>query len=185
MGTIPTRAAFVAGAKLLAAQLNEMRSVDDFWALTPRCSVYQSAAQSVPTSGTWALGAFDSEVYDIVQSGDSPSHDNVTLNSRIVFRTPGKYEICGQYQAATNVTGYRAVQIRLNAAGNVAAGTLVTTNQQGPVTGASTSVPMVPVELAVVSGDYIETFFLQTSGGALNTVPGSGVTFMRAKLTGT
>lgn len=183
MGTIPTQAAFVAGAKLTAAQLNQMRAVDDFWALTPRCSAHQSAVQSIPNN-VYTVLTFDAEVYDIVQSGDSPSHDLVTNNSRLVIRTTGKYEITGQYQAATNVTGYRAAQVRLNAAGNPAAGTLLTVNQQSPVTGASTSVPLVPVEVALTAGDYIEMFAIQNSGGALNTVPGAGVTYLRFKLTG-
>ena len=183
MGTIPTRAAFVAGAELTAAQLNQMLEVDDFWALTPRCSVYNSSTQSIPNNA-YELLTFNSEVYDIVQSGDSPSHDNATNNSRVYIRTSGKYEVAGQYQAASNATGYRAAQIRLNAAGSSAGGTLVTVNQQGAVSGVSTSVGIIPVEVALTAGDYLEMFAIQNSGGALNTVAGAGVTYLRMKLTG-
>lgn len=43
--------------------------------------------------------------------------------------------------------------------------------------------PAVEVDLSV--GDYIEAFGQQNSGGALNTVVGSGISFLRVKLTGT
>lgn len=183
MGTIPTGPTFVAGQKLTAAQLNSMNDVSAFWALTPRCYAYSNTAQSIPnTTGT--VVALDAEVYDIVQSGDTASHDLVTNNSRIVVRTTGKYEITGQIQFASNATGIRTAQVRLNAAGAVGSGTLLGTNQQSPLTGASTSVGLTPVEVALTAGDYVEMFATQTSGGALNTVSGQGTTFLRIKLTG-
>lgn len=182
MGTIPTRAAFVPGAVLTATQLNELNAVDAFWARTPRCSAWPTTALSVPNNA-YTVVPFDAEVYDDVQAGDTPSHDLTTNNSRLVFRTAGKYEIAGQGQLFSNATGYRAAQVRLNAAGNPAAGTLVTVNQTGAVSGVGTSVGLTPVEIAVTVGDYIELFLIQTSGGALNTIPGSGVTFLRMKLT--
>ena len=183
MGTIPTAPTFTAGSTLAAADLNELRDAIDFWALTPRTYAWQSAAQST-TSGAAALIALQSEVYDIVQSGDTASHDLVTDNSRLYVRTTGKYEINGQVQFATNATGVRTAQIRLNAAGAVGGGSLLVTAQQSPLTGASTSVTMPSIEVALTAGDYIEMFGTQTSGGALNTVVGQGVTFLRMKLTG-
>ena len=35
MGTIPTITTFTAGAVLTATQMNNMKAVADFWALTP------------------------------------------------------------------------------------------------------------------------------------------------------
>lgn len=183
MGTIPAYPTFVAGENPTAAKLNSIKAAGDFWGLTPRCYAYQAAAQSLATGATPVI-LFDAEVYDIVQSGDTQSHDLVSNTSRLVVRTSGKYEITGQIQIAASAAGTRAVQVRLNAAGNSAAGTLITTNQQSPVTGISTSVSMVPVEVPLTAGDYLEMFATQTSGGALNTIGGQGVTFLRMKLSG-
>ena len=185
MGTIPTIASFVAGTELTAADLNAVKDAVDFWAQTPRCSVYANAATSVSNSASaWTVVAFAAETFDIVQSGDSPSHDNATNNSRIYIRTSGKYEVAGQLQFVLNATGYRAVQVRLNAAGSGTGGTQLAYNA---LDGSSTSVVSVAVpsvEYALTAGDYIEMFGQQNSGGALNTVAGQGVSFLRVKLVG-
>lgn len=183
MGTIPTIPSFSAGAVLTAAQMNNVKAVSDFWALTPRCSVYQSAPQSIPNSTVTAI-AFDVEVYDIVQSGDSPSHDNTTNNTRVYIRTTGKYEISGQVYYASNATGVRLADIRLNAAGSGAGGTRLVLNQNSPLSGVGTPVACVPIEASLTAGDYVEIFGQQTSGGALNTAGGLGLTFLRIRLTG-
>jgi hypothetical protein len=179
VGTIPTTPTFTAGEKLTAAELEQINDAVDFWALTPRCYAYQSL-----THNTWAPITLDAEVYDIVQSGDTTSHDLSTDNSRIYVRTSGKYELSGQVQVASNATGYRAAQIRLNAAGSSAGGSGLAVNYQGAISGVSTSVNVIPVEASLNAGDYIELFGLQNSGGALNTVGGLGVTYLRLKLTG-
>ena len=186
MGTIPTITTFTAGAVLTATQMNNMKDVSDFWALTPRCSVYSSAALSVPTgASTWTVVPFASETFDIVQSGDSPSHDTATNNSRIYVRTSGKYEINGQLQIVLNSVGYRSVQVRLNAAGSGTGGTQLAVNTVDASSAALVSLPIPTVEHDLTAGDYVEMFVQQNSGGALNTVAGSGVTFLRMKLTGT
>ena len=185
MGTIPTISTFTAGAVLTAAQVNAIKDASDFWALTPRCSVYSSAALSVPTgASTWTVVPFASETFDIVQSGDSPSHDTATNNSRIYVRTSGKYEINGQLQIALNATGYRSVQVRLNAAGSGTGGTQLAVNTVDASSAALVSLPIPTVEYDLTAGDYVEMFVQQNSGGSLNTVTGAGITFLRVKLTG-
>ena len=183
MGTIPAYPTFTAGEIPTAAKLNQQRDAGNFWGRTPRCYAYQSTIQSL-TNNVWGLIALQSEVYDYVQSGDTAAHDLVTDNSRVYIRTSGIYELSGQVQIATNATGVRQAQIRLNAGGSSAAGSLLAVNQQSPVTGASTSVGIIPVEVPLVAGDYVEIFGFQNSGGALNTVAGQGVTFLKVKMTG-
>jgi hypothetical protein len=101
MGTIPTIATAVAGTVATAAYMNSVKAASDFWALTPRAYVYQSSVTSVANSAaTWTLLPMQAEVFDIVQSGDSPMHDTTTDPSRIYVRTTGKYEINGQVQIA-------------------------------------------------------------------------------------
>lgn len=184
MGTIPTTPNFAAGEKLTAAKLNQVCDAIDFWALTPRCSVYQTATTNFATSGTAAVVAFDTELFDIVQSGDTASHDNTTDPSRVYIRTTGKYEISGQLVFATNATGVRTAQIRLNAAGASGAGTQLIQTNQGAVTGVPSFVPIAPFEASLSAGDHIEMFGTQTSGGALASSAGSNNTFLRVKLSG-
>lgn len=180
MGTVPTPPAFVAGQKLTAAQLNSMDDVMAFMLTPPQCSAYQGVSQNL-TTGAWAAITLDAEVFDIVQAGDTLSHDNATNNSRIFIRTSGKYEVSGQVQIASSAGGLRAAQVRLNAAGNVASGSLVTQNQQSPVSGGSTSVAVGPYVQPFTAGDYIEIFGFQSSGGTVATVIGQGTTFLRMK----
>lgn len=180
MGSIPALPAFVAGQKVTAAQLNSMNDFSSFLLTPPQCSAYQGVAQNL-TTGTWGAITLDAEVFDIVQSGDTASHDNATNNSRIYIRTTGKYEVSGQVQIATSATGLRAAQVRLNAAGAVGSGSMVTQNQQSPVSGGSTSVAVGPYVQPFTAGDYIELFGFQSSGGTVATVIGQGTTFLRLK----
>ena len=46
------------------------------------------------------------------------------------------------------------------------------------------SVPIPTVEVSLTAGDYVEAFAQQNSGGALDTIVGSGVSFLRVKLSG-
>ncbi len=186
MGVIPTIATATAGTVATAAYMNSIKAASDFWALTPRAYVYQSSVTSVANSAaSWTLLPMQAEVFDIVQSGDSPMHDTTTDPSRIYIRTTGKYEINGQVQIVLNSVGYRAAQVRLNAAGSGSGGTQLALNVVDASSAALVSLPIPTVEVALSAGDYVELFAQQNSGGALNTIVGAGVTFLRVKLTGT
>ena len=185
MGVIPTIATATAGTVATAAYMNSIKAANDFWALTPRAYVYQSSVTSVANSAaTWTLLPFQAEVFDIVQSGDSPMHDTTTDPSRVYIRTTGKYEINGQVQIVLNSVGYRAAQVRLNAAGSGSGGTQLALNVVDASSAALVSLPIPTVEVSLTEGDYVEAFAQQNSGGALNTIVGAGVTFLRVKLTG-
>jgi hypothetical protein len=180
MGTIPTPPTFTAGAVLTATQLNTLRDVANFWAAPPRVYAWASGATSLNNSTT-TLIAFASEVYDIVQSGDSPMHDNTTNNSRLVVRTAGKYRISVQCQFASNATGNRVVSVRLNAAGAPGGGSLLFVQTQGAVSGTSTSVSFTAPPYPLSAGDYVEMFASQSSGGVLNA-GGDITTYFAAEL---
>lgn len=184
MGTIPTPPTFVAGENPTAAKLNQQRDAVNFWANPPKCRVYQTTGTTVATGSTYAPIGFDSEVFDNVQSGDQPMHDNTTNPSRIVIRTAGKYEFSGQILWTGNATGSRGLQIRKNAAGNPASGVALLTVEVGTAGAAGTSVVMPTLEEDFVAGDYVELFGRQTSGGNLATLPGTGGTYLRVKLSG-
>jgi hypothetical protein len=175
----------VAGAVLTAANLNSLRDVLNFWAGPPQCYAYLSSATTTTTS-VWLVVGLQSEMFDVVQSGDSPSHDNATNSSRIYFRTPGKYEVSGQITFAANSTGTRQAQLKLNAGGVEASGTQLFFTVQGAVAGGvQTSVPIIPFAVTASAGDYIEVFAMQTSGGNLDLTGTAGRTFLRTRLVST
>ena len=177
MGTIPTFPSKAASDVLTAANWNAAKAANDFWALTPRCYAYQSTLQS-PAISTWTLISLNSEVYDIVQSGDTPSHDLTTNNGRIYCRTTGKYEISGQVAFVANATGYRMARIQSSTAG------ILVESHQGAVSTVSTSVPLPPIDVPLTAGEYIYVEGYQTGAAPLDTLPGVSATFLRMKLTG-
>lgn len=185
MGTIPTPPTFTAGAALTATSLNTLRDVHNFWSNVPRTLAYRSAAASLANyTTTWTAIDLDAEIYDVVQSGDSPMHDNATNPSRVFIRTSGKYKLTGAIEFNNNATGYRSAMIRKNSAGSDTGGTLLITNTQGAVNGAITSVPLPVVEETFTAGDHVELFGRQTSGGSLGLGQGRAQTYLYIWLAG-
>lgn len=176
MGTIPTISTFTAGQVLTAADMNEVKAAVDFWALTPRCMATETAGQSIPNNSDTVV-SFPGEVYDVVQSGDSPMHDNTTNNSRVYIRTAGKYSLIGSVSFSSDATGIRRITIRKNGAT-----TLVQTTST-PVSGASTTIQVGPIILDLVAGDYVELLAFQNRGSALSlNASAPGPSFLQATL---
>lgn len=184
MGTIPSIATYPTGGIFTSAYANSVKAAVDFWALTPRVSVYSNSTISVPSATTYTLfNTWDAEQFDVVQSGDSPMHDTVTNPERLVARTTGKYQLTGQVSFDVSATGIRGVMARLNSAGSPTGGTQLYVTNQGAVPGSfTTSVPLPVILVPMTAGDYIEIFVRQNSGGALNTVAGRSITFAFLKL---
>jgi hypothetical protein len=166
VGTIPTPPTFTAGQILTAAQLSQIVAVQNFWASPPQCQGYNSGGTSLGNGATVTV-PLASEYYDVVQSGDTPMHDNVTNNTRITCRTAGKYQVDGYLSFQSNATGLRRLDIIVNGVTQVQA-------TSPAVSGASTNIQAsVTVPLSV--GDYVELAAFQTSGGTLalnGTAPG-------------
>lgn len=177
MGTIPTYSSYTTLEYLSSTKLNADRDAGNFWAKTPRCYAYQSTAQTL-TTGVWTAINLQSENYDIVQSGDTAAHDNTTNNSRIYIRTTGIYELSGQVQFVANATAYRMARICLNGPS-----TILNEQHQGAAPTVSTSVGLIPIEVSLTAGDYVELYGYQASGGNLDTIVGSPYTFLRIRLT--
>ncbi|TQM62940.1 hypothetical protein [Humibacillus xanthopallidus] len=185
MGTDPVASTFSAGEKVgVAAKLNLLVATVNFANNPPQCYAYQTATQTL-TSSVWGLVPLAGELFDVVQSGDSPMHDITTNNSRIYFRTAGKYEVTGQGYFVANATGTRLAQIRLNSGGSDTGGTQVNVSQQSAGGGAAIAVPMPSPVISVSAGDYVEMFLFQNSGSNLATsTPGQAVNFMRVRFVG-
>jgi hypothetical protein len=88
-------------------------------------------------------------------------------NDRIEIGQDGFYNIIAGVGFATNATGRRFAQIQVN-------GVDRTTMQVQALSGATTLL-IASTNVYLVSGDYVEAFALQQSGGALNTVSVTGV----------
>lgn len=124
----------------------------------PYCCLYQSANISIATSGTAQALTFDSEVVDNLSM-----HSVVTNTSRINVPADGSgmYLIGGAVRFATNATGYRQLEFRIN-------GTTAHIARY-PSTGGATQTYVSAAFMYPLSDyDYVELWVAQTSGGALN-----------------
>ncbi|WP_052390408.1 hypothetical protein [Streptomyces sp. NRRL B-24484] len=124
---------------------------------------YQTAVQSIGNSSFVPL-ALDTEAVD-----SYTGHSTVTNNSRWTCPAGGAgwYLVIGYFGCAANGTGVRLTRINKNGA------TLPLSQSDLPTPGAAVTLAGMAIALVQLAvGDYVETCGFQTSGGALNTVPG-------------
>lgn len=125
----------------------------------PVCKVYNNANQSIANNAATVL-AFNSEFYDT-----DTMHDPVTNNSRITIKTAGKYRVSANVNWNSNVTGRRALELKVNGT-TIIASTVINPQADGVYsTGMSVSTTR---QFAV--NDYIEVITTQGSGGALDVL---------------
>jgi hypothetical protein len=132
---------------------------------------YNSANISIPDTTVTAL-TFDSERWDT----DS-IHSTSSNTGRLTCTIAGKYLIIANIRFATNSTGTRAVNLRLNGS-NIAGVT------QAGATGSNICLMHVSTIYDLAVGDYVEVTVQQTSGGNLNVEASSPISpeFMMWKL---
>lgn len=128
---------------------------------------YRSTAQTLSDSTPTAIN-LDSETRD-----DNGFHSTSTNTSRLTVPTgyAGWYTIAAGISYASNTTGVRDCQIRLN-------GNIIGLNRVLPATGGNDSFFSAPKLYYLAVGDYIEMYGYQTSGGNLNTVAGDQYTWL-------
>lgn len=184
MATVPVTQIFLAGEKVTASKLTAATKTPlDFLMNPPRCSVaYKSSdiASDLIATSTATLIPFGTEGWDT----DS-MHSTTANPSRVVFNTPGLYEISIFARFKVNATGYRQMNLRLNSAGDPGLGSTLTTFAQaaGPTT--ATSISRTFDLLITNSGDYVELFLTQSSGANLGIDSGERVTGIMARWVGT
>jgi hypothetical protein len=144
------------GAVAPAAWGDVVRDDLEFLVDPPKCSIYNSAAQSIPNNTTTALTA-NSENFDT-----DAMHSTVSLTSRVVAQTAGRYLVNAAVLFASHATGRRALDLRVNGTTthNIDGRMTVTTGNSMAITGMRL--------LTLAAGDYVEGMVLQTSGGALD-----------------
>lgn len=128
-------------------------------ATQPRCSAYNSSAQSV-THNTFSAVALDTEDFDV-----GGLHDTVTNNSRMTIPTSGDglYQIMAAVYFDPNATGTRLIRIYKNGTALSYGQAVVSVNDGTNGTGLTTS-----LIASLVATDYIECYAFQTSGAGLN-----------------
>jgi hypothetical protein len=145
----------------------EVRDPLNFLLAPPRVYAYHTAGTTL-TNGVWTLISLGGELYDPYSV---TGHDNVTNNSRVFARETGIYTVHCQV-SSSNTLGNTAfqLQVRQNAAGNVASGTRVLlTTQNGAGGGLVTSIGR-STDFPLTAGDYVELFAYFDTGGTAGTL---------------
>lgn len=155
--TIPT--AMIAANAVTSAKID--------WSTVPCALAFNSAVQSI-TNNTETTVLFDSESFDT-----DTMHSTSSNTGRVTFTTAGKYAIIGCAAFASNATGYREGDLRINGT------TYICTCKLG-ANAASSHEHMVIAFYNAAAADYVELRVLQTSGGNLNTVGAVGGNFLAA-----
>jgi hypothetical protein len=178
MATVPATQSFLAGEKVTAAKLIAAAKTPlDFLMNPPRVNAYAGTGP-VCASGTTTLIPLDTESWDT----DS-MHSTATNPSRITINTSGQYLVTFYARWPTNATGYRQLNLRLNATGNPGLGSTLSTITLAAVTGEATFVTRT-LELTCVAGDHYELFALQNSTVSLTLQAGQRVTGMEFRWLG-
>jgi hypothetical protein len=154
----PDPRTWAVGDKATASRMNlELRDALDFLLAPPSCSLVASSVSSTTAIDT--VIAFDSETYDTdtMHTGSG---------SKITFTTAGVYLVTGVAVWVSNSTGYRQVQMRLNANGSVGSGTLIRSWYAAAANGNATSITFA-WQRSFAANDHIEFWGTQTSGGGL------------------
>lgn len=175
MATIPVYTTFVAGTILTAAQLNtQVVAAGGFLLGPPECSVF-NAAGVVTVSGTSIVVPFDNELEDT-----DNMHSTSVNPSRIIFQTLGWYALTPFSGFPSNATGARQLQLRLNAAGAIGAGTkLMGCSSQAHLNSEQVTNSVAWRYRAVNIGDYFEMFITQFTTTGQTTGAGTNGCFVK------
>lgn len=121
----------------------------------PMAHVYHGADQGI-SHNTASVLAFGAERYD-----PSDMHSTSTNNSRVTVALAGRYRLTASAEWASNSTGFRVLNLKLNGSTVIAAVT------SPAVSGVATR-QLVAIEYQLAAGDYIEVEVYQNSGASLN-----------------
>lgn len=157
---VPNQGTFVPGVTDSAAFLNaNVRDAVTFLLNPPLCRCKQTVTQS-PANATFTAITFTANVVD------SYSGHSTTVNtSRYVAQVAGWYTVAATVAWSANGTGIRTLQLRVNA--TAVDGT--TDEYLAAVPGDVTVVSAGGDDVFLNTGDFVEVFGYQSSGGALAT----------------
>lgn len=169
---VPVPRTFVVGETGVAAYLNAVRDALTFLLNPPMLVAYQGTVQSLPN------GAFTAASLDQTLTDTYGSHSNTTNNSRMTAQVAGWYQTDGGISISANGTGNRDGQWAKN-------GSAITTPGSGlvetPSASFSTTQGMPGLQVFLNTGDYLELWEFQNSGGALNTNTSTFTSYISAR----
>jgi hypothetical protein len=155
----------------VAGQIIRASDVITYEDAKPRCHAYDSVG-NVMADGVSKLILFDAEMYDSTGTMHGAS------TSRLIAPIDGiyRYSFMITMASATYTNPTSQVNIRQNAAGASGGGTsLQTTNFT--VAGAQVQPsPKIEIVRALVAGDYLEAFVIQTSTASRTNITGAYAT---------
>lgn len=143
----------------------------DYLADPDRARAYRSANLSFADS-TWDVVPLGVETFD-----SNGLHDNSSNSSRITAQADGFYLAIGQVRFLSNSTGDRKVALRKNAGGSSSSGDRLGATIVRAATGDVTEIGCSSL-VALQSGDYVEMFAFQSSGGALSIEGGESYNWL-------
>ncbi len=150
---------FLVGRLEAETDLNPILVDDPQWLHYPKwMRLHKTSTQSINNSTDTALtwGSEDADPWAL--------HSTSSNTSRLTVTAPlaGVFSVRAVIEFASNATGFRRVDLRKNGSS-----TPLCITSAGAVNGASTVVQAESM-VQMVSGDYLEVFVQQSSGGALN-----------------
>lgn len=125
--------------------------------ILPQARVFNDANISVANNTVAAL-TFNSERYD---SGDL--HSTSVNTGRLTAPITGLYAVGACVSFASNATGIREVELRVN-------GTTVIAIDDRPANTGAVTVISIDTQYRLAATDYVEVLAFQNSGGALNVL---------------
>jgi hypothetical protein len=162
---VPSPRTFSVAEFETGANLNSLRDALLFTLNPPEAQLVQAVVQALANATLTAV-TLDSTIVD-----SYGMHSNVTNNTRATAIVPGSCWVYGMVTTAASAAGSRVAQLYKN-------GIAIPYTQNWVINdGASPTSVSCASMVQLNTGDYVELFAYQTSGGALNTVAnGSALT---------
>lgn len=122
----------------------------------------QSISDSTDTAVAWSTESYDTDSY----------HSTSSNTSRFTAPSTGYYSVkCGLEFAASNTTGFRNLWFKVN-------GTDVAPrDRRAPAGGTTSDLLIITADLELTSGDYVEAYVRQNSGGSVDVTGANSYTF--------
>lgn len=146
---------FPASTEVTSTQLNALVNDINWLHDAPACRVYNNSNFLVATSTLTAV-TFNSERND-----NAGIHSTSANTGRLTAPVDGFYWISANVSFASNATGFREVNLRLNGATNIGR------DSKNAVNGSGTAFSFGAL-YKLAAGDYVEVVVFQNSGGNLN-----------------
>lgn len=168
--TVPTPPNFFAGQKLTGTVMNQISTVQNFWASPPEFSMHQASAQPVANT-TYAQITMDTSDWDT----DSGRAGTTPYSYVIPAGMTGRWQFTAHVAWGTNSAGNRLLAIYKN--GSIWAESEVSE----PTTSSANFCELqTTITMAVNAGDVMSVWSFQASGGSLSTA--AGLSFFEGRL---